>query len=115
MKQKQSFIILITVLQCAIKYLDECLGLTIGKEPIFKMDLKMAAKTLLEKLEKWLYTYYKKNGSDISELNDQVTSFTDIFENSAKIAFQLSQKEPKDGYAFQKEFDELIKKYGIVI
>lgn len=115
MKKYQSFVLLVATLQCGIKYLDDCADMQIAKEPVFRMDLKMALKTLLTKIESWLNGYYKKNVGNIDEVFNQVSSFTEMFENSAKIAFELENRPIIEAENFQNDFDNLIKKYNITL
>lgn len=114
-KNQETVLLLLGTLQASIKYLDDCLGLTIDTKPIFKLDLKMAAKNTLVKVESWLEWYYKKNNEDINEVTQQMEYLTDIYEKSGKIAFQLNTKGEIISDMFMDEFNSLIKKYKIEI
>ena len=104
-KKRETVLLLIGTLQASLSYLDYVLDTR-----IFSNDLKFTAKNFLIRVEKWFEVYYKLNKDETEEVAHQIEMLTTIYENSARIAFQLNDKgELSD--KFMDEFNDLVKRY----
>lgn len=116
----QNITLLIANMQIGIKYLDECLQAKVPSKinpkeqvPLFKLDLKNTCKTTLTKLENWLNWYYKLDETEIETVNNHLTRFTELYEQTALIAMQLSDRGETAENQFEKDFNELLIKHNL--
>lgn len=116
----QNITLLIGTMQTSVKYLDACLDLKIPSkidkkktEPMFKRELKNTCANTLSHIEKWLEWYYKMDETDIETVNGHLTRLTEIYENSAHIAMQLSDRGETAEIAFENDFNQLIIKHNL--
>lgn len=118
----QNITLLIGTMQTSVKYLDACMGIKMQSkinkkelEPLFKMDLKSSCKTTLTKIENWLNWYYKLDETDVETVNNHLTTLSDLYEQMAHIAMQLSDRGETAENQFSKDFNELIIKHNLTL
>jgi hypothetical protein len=109
-KKRETVLLLIGTLQASLGYIDYSLD-----TKIFSNDLKFTAKNFLVRLERWFSAYYKLNKDETEEVASQIELLITLYENSAKIAFQLNEKGEVVQDNFMNEFNELVKRYKIEI